>query len=74
MKSLTVLELTDCVPIGQVSIQNMAFLAHCIALYNPHVAFIVDKCSAVAAFAEIFRQSGASSHVDSTMQTKRLWM
>ena len=40
VKSLKVLEVSACVPRCDVSKQNMAFLADCIALHNPQMAFI----------------------------------
>ena len=40
VKSLKVLELSECVPHCSVSKQNMAFLAHCVALHNPLLALI----------------------------------
>ena len=53
MKSLAVLEFTDRVPRGQVSIQNMAFVADKlnIALHNPHAALILARQNVKAGFA-----------------------
>ena len=60
MKSLVVLKFTHCVLQDKLSGQTMACLAHSIALHNPHLDFVVDKCNAGVALPETM-QSGTGS-------------
>ena len=62
VKSLVVLKLTHSVLRGKLSLQDMTRLGNSIALLNPHMTFVVDKCDASAALAAAeMMQFGAGS-------------